>query len=227
MGTMRETKPTPGDRRRAGGGSRVSVRLATAALVGVVAGAAASAVLAWQAAELIGWVVASGIYLADVWLRVRRLDAEQTEAAAVREDPSVPAAELVVVSCAVACLGGVGAALLAAGRSSGATKAGFVALGVLGVLSAWATVHTVYTLRYARLYYSSRSGGIDFKSTAAPSYGDFAYVAFTVGMTFQVADTDLTAPRLRRAVLRHALISYLFGAVIVGLTINVVAGLLR
>ena len=58
------------------------------------------------------------------------------------------------------------------------------------------------------------------------TYLDFAYVAFTVGMTFQVSDTDISQRALRSLVLRHALLAYLFGTVIVGLTINVVAGLL-
>jgi uncharacterized membrane protein len=55
---------------------------------------------------------------------------------------------------------------------------------------------------------------------------DFAYLAFTIGMTFQVSDTNLTAKPIRRTALRHALISYLFGAVIVALVINIVASLL-
>jgi uncharacterized membrane protein len=63
--------------------------------------------------------------------------------------------------------------------------------------------------------------------TMAPDYRDFAYTAFTVGMTFQVSDTDITSQEMRRAVLRHALLSFLFGAVILATTINVIAGLLN
>jgi uncharacterized membrane protein len=84
-------------------------------------------------------------------------------------------------------------------------------------------VHTVFTLRYARLYYTPPAGGIDFNEADPPGYVDFAYLAFTLGMTFQVSDTDLTAKPVRHLALRHALISYLFGAVILGLAINVVA----
>ena len=68
-------------------------------------------------------------------------------------------------------------------------------------------------------------GGIDFKSDAKPKYSDFAYVAFTLGMTYQVSDTDLQSPVMRATALRHALISYVFGAVIIAATINLVAGL--
>jgi len=66
---------------------------------------------------------------------------------------------------------------------------------------------------------------VDFKQDADPTYRDFAYLAFTVGMTFQVSDTDIGKSAIRETVLRHALISFLFGAVIIAVTINLVAGL--
>jgi uncharacterized membrane protein len=68
-------------------------------------------------------------------------------------------------------------------------------------------------------------GGIDFKSGSdyAPDYRDFAYVAFVVGMTFQVSDTDITRRQIRRTVLQHSLLAYLFGAVIIAVVINIVA----
>ena len=92
----------------------------------------------------------------------------------------------------------------------------------------WAVVHTVFALRYADAFYTPPSGGIDFKSgdQFEPDYRDFAYVAFTVGMTFQVSDTDIASSHMRRVVLSHALLAYLFGAVIVAMLVNVVAGLL-
>ena len=66
---------------------------------------------------------------------------------------------------------------------------------------------------------------MDFNQAAPPRYVDFAYLAFTIGMTFQVSDTDLQTPAIRATALRHALLSYLFGAVIVATTVNLVAGL--
>jgi uncharacterized membrane protein len=87
----------------------------------------------------------------------------------------------------------------------------------------------VFALRYAHVYYTEPEGGIDFKSKGAerPDYIDFAYTAFTVGMTFQVSDTDITRREMRRQVLWHALISFLFGAVILATTVNVIASLLN
>ncbi len=102
-----------------------------------------------------------------------------------------------------------------------------IALAVVSVVLAWASVHTVYVLRYARLYYGEPIGGIDFNGGDAPSYLDFSYVSLTVGMTSQVSDTSLTRPHLRRTAIHHAPLSYLFAAVVVALMINIVASLMR
>ena len=99
----------------------------------------------------------------------------------------------------------------------------------LTVVLSWAVVHFVFALRYADEFYTAPIGGIDFKAEPeyAPDYRDFAYVAFTVGMTFQVSDTDIQIRVIRRTVMTHALLSYLFGAVILAVTINVIAALFQ
>ncbi len=99
------------------------------------------------------------------------------------------------------------------------------ALGTGSVLLSWCLIHTVFAARYARLYYTGSYGGIDFPGDKHPDYADFGYFAFTVGMTYQVSDTNVTDRKMRRTTLRHALLSYLFGAVIIATTINLVAGL--
>jgi len=121
-------------------------------------------------------------------------------------------------------LGAVAVLLVQAANSSGIAEILQVGLGVVSVVASWAVVHTIFALRYARIYYSHK-GGIDFNSDQPPQYSDFAYLAFTIGMTFQVSDTAFIIPELRRIALRHALLSYLFGTVIVATTINFIAGL--
>jgi uncharacterized membrane protein len=86
-------------------------------------------------------------------------------------------------------------------------------------------VNTVFALKYARLYYSGGDGGIDFKETGRPAYSDFAYLAFTVGMTFGVTDTEPTSREIRKIALGHALLSYLFGTVVVAVAVNLVTNL--
>jgi uncharacterized membrane protein len=206
---------------------RAGSKLLVGSGLGTAVGIAVSFVTLWQSATLIGWDVAVAFYLATTWGSLGRLDAEGSKQAAVHQDPSVPTSELVLVLAAIVCLGGVGLALVKAAQIGGGTKAYLIVVGVASVLASWATVHTIFTLRYARLYYSGPDGGIDFNEKSPPSYVDFAYVAFTIGMTFQVSDTSFTSHEMRRTGLRHALLSYLFGAVIIGMTINVVASLLK
>jgi uncharacterized membrane protein len=201
-------------------------RLAFAMALGLAAGLAVSLVTDWQAASLLGWDVVSAVYLLAVWLGVGRLSPAETESHARREDPSVALADLVVVGACIAFLAAVALTLVEAGHSHGGAKAYLIVVAVASVALSWGMVHTVFTLRYARLYYSPPVGGVDFNEPDPPAYLDFAYLAFTLGMTFQVSDTDLTAKPLRRLALRHALLSFLFGAVILGLAINVVASIL-
>jgi len=132
---------------------------------------------------------------------------------------------LLIVS-SVLSLGGVGQALY---NSHIASRSGLqiAIFGVGTVAASWALIHTLFMLRYAHLYYSGTPGGIDFSpSHEAPDYGDFAYLAFTVGMTFQVSDTAITSREIRRTVMRQAMLAYVFGVVIVAMTLNVVASLI-
>jgi uncharacterized membrane protein len=202
-------------------------RVATGATVGVIIGVVAGLFTLWQAAILIGWDVGVGLIIGWIWLTLWKLDAKQSEEHAKQEDPSVRLSELLVLGAGVAVLAAVGLLLVRAGDATGGTKAYLISLGILSVALSWSLVHTVYTLRYARTYYGPPVGGIDFNEDDPPTYLDFAYLAVTIGMTFQVSDTNLTTKAIRRIALTHALLSYLFGAVIVALVINVVSSLLH
>ncbi len=162
-----------------------------------------------------------------VWLRLGRWDAADTERHARAEDYSRPAADGLLLSASVCSLVPVGYTLLSAGRHHDGAKAVLILLATAVVALSWALVHTVYALRYGDLYYAPPAGGIEFNETDPPDYRDFAYVALTLGMTYQVSDTNLTSKVLRRTVTGHALMSFLFGSVIVALLINTVASLLR
>jgi uncharacterized membrane protein len=199
-------------------------------VVSLVVGCAIAAALVWLTrpvvALLLGWDGAAALYVLWVWAAVWPLDSRQTSDLAAREAITGVTMELVVLGAGTASLAAVGLALLRAGQDTGPLKMYLISVGVLSVVLSWAVVHTVFTLRYARAYYSPSPGGISFNSPDPPTYADFAYLAFTIGMTFQVSDTNLTAKAVRRAALRHALVSYLFGAVIVALVINIVASIL-
>ena len=152
-------------------------------------------------------------------------DAAATARIARTEDASRAAAEAVLVGAGAASLLAVVFTLAQAGDAGAPDRGLLTALAIGSVALAWMAVHTVYVLRYARLYYSPPEGGIDFHGES-PDYVDFAYLGLTIGMTFQVSDTDLTGKRVRRVALHHALLSYVFGTVIVATTVSSVAALL-
>jgi uncharacterized membrane protein len=193
-------------------------------VAGVITGAASGLVTAWQVSALIGWCTGAAVFVGYAWAAMLTADSQRTRAIAMREDETRVTSDLVVLAACIASLVGVALILLKASQEHGASAAGMTALGVTSVVIAWVTVQTVFTLRYADLYYS-HEGGIDFNEQDAPDYRDFAYLAFTIGMTYQVSDTDLTTKEVRRTALKHALFSYLFGTAIIAVMINVVAGL--
>ena len=216
-------------RRTAPPGTTASAR--TRLFVGGCAGLAVGGATAFtpfaSVAPLLGWITAAATFSVWTWAGVWRLDPSATAADTAREDPSRPAADLVCLFAAIASLIAVAAVLVQAGNEKGTTKLLEMALAVASVAVSWLVIHTVFTLRYARHYYADGTGSIDFNQDEPPRYSDFAYLAFTIGMTFQVSDTDLKNNDIRRLALRHMLLSYLMGAVIVAVTINLVAGMTK
>jgi uncharacterized membrane protein len=210
------------DRQRFSAGLRVAVM----ALVGILAGLGVGLTGRWMVAPAVGWAAAAGTFLIVVWVTVRRIPPDETGAHATREDGSRTASHILLTVALIASFGAVGLLLLAAGTASGAARIGTIALALGTVALSWLLTHTLFALRYAALYYDER-GGVEFNQRESPSYGDFLYLAFTVGMAFQVSDTAITSRRLRGTVLRHALLSYLASAVVLATAINLVAGLIQ
>jgi uncharacterized membrane protein len=218
---------------RATGLRRLPVRGERSAQLEVLVPAAIGAAVAVTAAVLhspavgllLGWDTVAVLYIG--WLAFVLLgrDAEQTARRATTTDPNRLATDVALLSAAIASLVTVALVLIRAPHDGSALEFLQVGFGVVSVVVSWAMVHILYTLRYAALYYGRPGGGIDFNSAEPPTYRDFAYLAFTVGMTFQVSDTVLHSTALRRTVLRHALLSYLFGTGILATTVNLVASL--
>jgi uncharacterized membrane protein len=207
-------------------GATAATRAAAAAAAGACAGLLAALPGSWQVGTLVGWDVAAGVYVAWTWKTIWRRDPAATARLAVREDPGRAIADALLLVASVASVLAVALAITAGRTGAPGERDLRAALAVASVALSWTVVQTVFTSHYARLYYSHPAGGIDFNNEAPPRYADFAYLAFTVGMTFQVSDTSLQTAALRATALRQALLSYLLGAVILATTINLVAGLL-
>ena len=206
---------------------RYSTRLVVMLLVGVVAGVATGLTGDWSFAVIVGWGAACIVYIAWVWLVIGGMDAAATAGHATREDPSRAASEFLILLAGLGSLGAIVFLLLAEGVTSGAQRGILASIVVVSVALSWTLVHTLFTLRYASLYYRAEVGGVDFNQPELPRYGDFAYLAFTIGMTYQVSDTNLRTHAIRMTALRHGLLSFPFGSGILATVINLVAGLLH
>src|ERR1700716_1582993 len=214
-----------GGRSQPAKGPPAKTRLAVCAGVGALGGVSVALVGPWWLTPLSAWDCAALVFLTWMWRSLWPLDAEGTQAQARREDPGRTVADVILLAASVVSLLAVGLVLVRAAKETGLSKDLLVGMCVASVVLAWGVVHTVSPLRYARLYYRGSHKGVDFNEDAAPCYSDFLYLALTIGMTFQVSDTDLTSKEIRRTAIRHAVLSYMFGAIIIAATINLVAGL--
>lgn len=193
---------------------------------GLVAGVGIGTVAPPLFALLAGWDVAALIYLAWTWWVIWPLDRHWTAQLAGREDPSRPVRDVLLLLSGLTSLLAIGVVLVTSHQLQGVPRDVGIVVGVASLIVSWTVVQTVFTTRYAGIYYRD-GGGIDFHQSEPPRFSDFAYVSFTVGATFQVADTDLTSSVMRVEVLRHLLLSYVFGAVLIAATVNLLAGLAR
>lgn len=199
-------------------------RLLLMLAVGVVAAVVAWLTVGARWAPSIGWAAACAVYVGTAW-PLLRLDGQRTGESAAREDPRRTASDLLLVGASLASVVALLVVLGSARGLRGDAQDAAAALGVVSVFLSWLLVQTLFTLRYAELYYSGTPGGIDFNQDEPPQYSDFAYFAVTVGMTYQVSDTTIRTSAIRRATLRHALVSFFFGTVVIASVINLVAGL--
>lgn len=214
---------------------RFALRFAAMLVVALIVGLLVTAWDSWELGLVVGWAAACLLYVAWVWLLIAPMDAATTASHARREDPARGVSDLLILVASVASLGAVALLLIQAQGESNARSGALAATALAGVALSWLLVHTLFTLRYAALYFEGKavegepSGDeacdIDFNTGEPPRFTDFAYVAFSVGMTFQISDTDLRTSRMRALVLRHALLSYLFGTVVVATTINLAISL--
>ncbi|MFE4195985.1 DUF1345 domain-containing protein [Paenarthrobacter sp. NPDC056912] len=204
-------------------------------LVMVVAGAAAFFATGttgnWVDAPAVSWAAAALVYVAWVWLVIARMGPEETRQHATSEDPSRKVTDLLILIANLASIAAAAAVIANSHSESTDARLYSAALALACVALSWMLVQTLFTLRYAELYYSPAAdaggdvGGINFNQERPPQYTDFAYLATSLGMTYQVSDTNLGNHRIRAEALKHSLLSYLFGTVILAVTINLIVGL--
>ena len=207
--------------------SSSTIRLITAFVIGIIVAAIGLLSHLGNVSILIGWEAAVIIFVVWIWCIIWPMGHERTAAFAQREDPGRVGVDVLLILASFASLGAVGYALVEAHTTTDNGRHLLLTLiSLFSVVVSWILIHTIYALRYARFYYSQElEGTIDFNGDKKPTYSDFLYVAFTVGMTFQVSDTNIVGTGFRKIILSHAVLSYVFGTVIVATTISLIAGL--
>jgi uncharacterized membrane protein len=207
---------------------RALVRVGISIAFGVGAYLASCGRVPLHAAGLVGWDTGSLVLLALSWSGIATADAEATRTRAGSEDPGRTLVYLIVVVTSAASLLAA-TTLVRDAHALGASSAhAIAALCLATVALAWTTTHTAFTFRYAHLYYREDAegiGGVDMPGKLPPTYFDFAYFAFTIGMCFQVSDFCVTSRQIRRAVLLHAVMSFAYNSVILAFVLNLVFGL--
>jgi uncharacterized membrane protein len=206
---------------------RTRPRLFISIAVGLIVAAILFVVTDWRAATklLIGWDTGVVLYLILAATLVARSDVHRLKRRAANQDEGNLAILFLVVAAAIASLAAIFAEL---GTAAGQTRQpGQLILATATVVLSWAFIHSIFALHYAHEYYGEgrdrHMGGMAFPDDNEPDYWDFAYFAFTIGMCAQVSDVTVSSKSIRRTVLTHSIISFLFNAALLALTVNIAA----
>jgi uncharacterized membrane protein len=174
---------------------------------------------------LFGWNTAGAALLALAWFLIVTADEKITQERAGAEDPGRTLVYVVVLLASLVSLVAAIQLTRHVAAMPPADAIGAEVMCLVTVALAWGLTHTAFTLRYAHLYYRDDAdgvGGVEFPGKCTPSYFDFAYFAFTIGMCFQTSDVCITATQIRRAVLLHAIISFGYNTAIIAFVLNLV-----
>ena len=204
-------------------------RLVIPIVVGVSAGLALPHTWQWEVRLVASWDGFALTALGLIWLMIFALEPAHIRRVAQIEDPSRTIALTLVVLGAAASLLSVLVLLQSSLAMHRNQKVGAIVLAISAVALAWLLIHTVFTLRYAHIFYGAddKPGGIEFPGgNDRPEYLDFAYFAFVIGMTAQTSDVVVVSSQVRRNVLMHGILSFAFNTAVVALSIGVLTTLL-
>ena len=180
----------------------------------------------WPVRAIAGWDAGSLALVAGAWFIILRADAKSTRRRAGEDDPGHYMVFVIAVVASLISLFAASVVLREVKALPGAEATWWTVLTLAAVALSWVLTHTAYTFRYAHRHYrdsdrDKRSdGGLKFCGTEEPSDIDFAYFAFTIGMCFQVSDVVVVSTGMRREVLLHAVLSFVYNTVILALALN-------
>jgi len=177
---------------------------------------------------LVAWDCGVSSFLTLLWIWMRGLTAQQICSRYIEEDPSGPVILGVVVIAAALSLVAIVQPLATLRHAQGSERIWHFVLAAVTLADSWLLVPAMFTTHYADLFYSCPKGDrpLSFPDTDMPIFWDFAYFSFTIAAACQTADIYTRRSSIRRVVLMHEVISFLFNASILGFAINVTAGLI-
>ncbi len=181
------------------------------------------------------WIAFAGTMLFIVWSTILVFHPKEISHVANEQDTTRLFMFLFVVASAFISLFAIVLLLKSAPTEKGINH--HIILSATSVFFSWVLMHTVFTIRYAHLFYTyptreeqekgeQHHGGLDFPQTPHPDFLDFAYFSFVLGMTFQVADVNITASNIRRLALLHGFLAFVYNTIIVALSINIISGMI-
>jgi len=200
-------------------------------VAGVAFGATQLFAISNSTRVMISWDAFAIAMITMSWLLFFKTTATQQHEIVKRQDDNISVIFAIVLSAV--CVSLAGALLLILNTEESILDRDLRTIfTIAAVTTSWILLHTIFTIRYAHLYHNydnaqtgAEGGGIDFPNAEAPDYIDFAYFSFVIGMTFQVSDITISSKTVRRFVLMHSLISFVFNTIIVALTVNIIAGI--
>src|SRR5262245_26086557 len=176
---------------------------------------------------LVGWDAGVALYLVLVYTLIARSRVEQIRGRAAQTDEGRFALLVLTVAAAAASLGAI---IVELGVSRSAAPTGWqLALAAVTIVLSWVFTHTIFALHYAHDYYGERggkAGGLSFPGEQQPDYWDFVYFSFVIGMTSQVSDVAVSSRLIRRTAAAHGIVSFVFNAALLALTVNLAASAL-
>lgn len=183
------------------------------------------------------WIGFSLLNLLFFWLIILTASPDEINLIAKKQDTSRTLIFLFVMAASFISLFAI---ILMLRTLPNAKEAGYyyhIGLSIASVVCSWVLIHTIFTFRYAHLFYTCKTeeagiqkehkGGLQFPNDEEPDYMDFAYFAFVIGMTFQVSDVQVSSSQIRRLALLHGLLSFVYNTIIVALSINIISGLIQ
>jgi len=176
-------------------------------------------------ALLVGWDICGALYLT---LALQLMSASEVNHMRRRARLQDEGQFAILILTALAALASLAAIFDLLSTSHGNTRGmNEIILATATILISWAFTHTMFALHYAHEYYDENGGhggGMEFPGgEKEPDYWDFMYFSFTVGMCAQVSDVTVSCKPIRRTVLGHSIVSFIFNAALLALTVNIAA----